>query len=328
MTTWYSYTDPSNNTLSNRNLLLSRLTIDPDLSQFLPTAVNNPDPYTIEVVFTNVISDYPDQYILQKIINIIFNFDIPDEISPRSGVSTTSPLPQHDYYSNFVIGSDWWNTTKNLRFECLDNTFNNAIWRIIPYVGTTGTGTGATGSYPYDGSVLQYVDTEKIWVSQPGKYQSLTLYPSNLIPSATPPTIISGLYLFSNGLDQSMYGYFLLPNDYLEGSDIQFNIGFATTTNNPGNVIWAIDYDWKNINDIFSPYAGITGLTNTNSLSDQYLNTQLPSILGTSKSILSTIKFTLTRNGTSDSYPDDVALLYVNLSYITCGTGSSQAFIK
>ena len=330
MTDWYAYVNNINNTLTNRNILLSRLTIDPNLIQYAPSAVNYYDDYTIVVVFDNILTDFNDAMLTQKMIDIIFNYALPDEINTRGAIADFDPSSYHDYYSNFAPGSSWLNTITQLRYECIDNTIDNAIWRIIPYVGSTGLGTGATGSYPYDGSILQYDTNASVWISQPGRYQSLTINPTNMIVSNTSPPVIGtgGVYLFSNGLTQEMFGHMLIPNSFLENSDIIFNIGFETTTAGTGNVIWGIDYDWKNIGDVFSSYNGITAGINTNGLQNQYLNIQLPPILGIGKNILSIIRFIIYRDGTNDTYPNDVVLLYVNISYNANGTGSSQNFVK
>lgn len=331
MTDWYSYVELVNNTLTNRNILLTRLTIDPDISQYNPLAVNFIDSYTIMIQFGNVISSWRDLGLIQTIIYIIFNGAAPDIDNPRNVTTDTDPTPQHDFYDNFAIGSDWLNVVDQMRFECVDNTINAAIWRVIPYINIVGFGTGTTGTYPIDGSILQYDSNSKVWISQPGKFQSITVGPASMVSEGpSGPTLATGMYLFSSGLVQQMYGSVVMSNDYLENSDIIFRVGFETTSSAPGDVEWGINYTWANIDDVFPLYTGITATHSTNSLTNKYITTEFVPISGTAKNILSTVKYIVYRNGTSvnDTYPDDVSLLYVSVSYNTNGMGSSQLSIK
>lgn len=329
MPSWYSGVDPSNNTQTNRDALFTRINTDPNLLQYNITTVNNVDDYTIELVFTNSITDNDDKTVLQKIIDIIFNGATPDTDVPRRVVSanTTKPLATSDYYSNFVIGSSWINTYYNRKYECINNAIGAAVWRVVPYIGLQGTGTGPTGTYqPFEGAVLQYNTTSKLWCSQPGKYQTVIV--NNLLPSNTnPPSSSSGSYVFSSSGSEQLFGSLVIPNDYAEGSDIIFNVGYQTTTANSGTVSWDLVYSWADNNDVFPSVTTITSSSDTTGSSNKHIRSNFQSISGTGKHILSAITFSITRTATGN-YPDNVRLLYCNVSYNTNGVGSTQTYIK
>ena len=339
---FYGSTTPTDNTLTNRNLLLNVINTDPVLNVYNAISVTSiSSGYTVQVELTNDIWSGPssDQSLLSSIINIIFNAANPDS-NPFRSVVTSSSLPSsiYDYTYDFSVGSTWLVTDLQQTFICYNNSSASAIWTSNPPFGITGgVGFGITGDqYPFDGSILQYDNASGLWIAQPGKWNSIAIPSTSLFnkgisgPTFSDLTGNVGTYLFSPGVDQQLYCNFMIPHNYAEGTDIIPFINYIPTSGNSGGVVWSLDYTWCNNGDTFSSPSTLSITTTTTNITNNYDSSDFTPISGTGMKISSSLLCRIYRNGTnvSDTYPDNIGLLSIGFKHQTLGLGSTQLSSK
>jgi hypothetical protein len=161
----------------------------------------------------------------------------------------------------------------------------------------------------------------------------------SLAPGATPADVIvfgpSGNlrvrgFNGSNTLE-SMEGLFQFTHGYKEGTTIYPHIHWSPTTAAAGNVKWFFEYVWQNVNDLHpgsNTTINVVGAAGGTAWKHQILS--LPTLVGTGKKISSILQFRIYRDPSDvqDTYPDDAALLEVDIHYQIDTIGSRDEFIK
>lgn len=104
---------------------------------------------------------------------------------------------------------------------------------------------------------------------------------------------------------------FILPGNYVEGSDIVPVIHWGPSTAGAGNIVWQMNYEW--ISDGQAGSAGVTIQINPATFSVAWLKhtNRFPTISGTGKLIGSLFHFNLFRDPSADTYGADAALLNI-----------------
>jgi len=212
-----------------------------------------------------------------------------------------------------------------------------------------GGGAGGDARIYYDGADLQ-IDSSLVAASdidiacganktielQNTVWEDLRIPIGALIPGATPPTLATfvgsiSVYLFTVGNDDEVYLTLQIPHSYTEGTDIYPHLHWAPISTNTGNVLWKMEYQWKNIGQAF------TGATTTIQALDAGNGTlgedqvaAFPSISGSGMQISSMLTARLYRNGSdgTDTYTTSAALLEFDLHFEVNTMGSRQEFIK
>lgn len=329
--------DPIYNTSLIRNACLAKLQIDPVISIYDPLSLVY-DSDTLVILSFDV--DYPyygDEFDLLLTIVNIFLFNSSPSDKTRSIVTNISPTPSYDYQLNFIPGSFWLNTNTQEVFYCHDDSLDNAVWLTLPSISYNGSGSGEINDIPpYDGTVLQFNDSQELWVTQPGKWSSCSVsslsMTKNGINDPVLSTFSSGLfsYLFVNGSDKELFFNIIIPNQYQEGTDIYPVIHYAPSTNTGGDIVWSIEYFWSNPGDTISSTTTISETSPVPTVTNEHSIVEFTPISGTLKKINSILSCRIFRNGTNinDTYSDGAFLLYVDFQFIQSGTGSTQFLIK
>jgi hypothetical protein len=144
-----------------------------------------------------------------------------------------------------------------------------------------------------------------------------------------------GVYTWHFAPDQSneMHFSLQLPHTYKEGTNIFPHVHWCKTTSNEGNVKWGIEYTIKNYNDVFGGTSILEATTisvGDDNTPYEHLITNLGEITGTGLKISAMLMGRVYRLGTDteDTYPDDAALLEIDIHYQLDAAGSTQIYTK
>ncbi|MFZ4707963.1 MAG: hypothetical protein ACOYMF_18320 [Bacteroidales bacterium] len=125
-----------------------------------------------------------------------------------------------------------------------------------------------------------------------------------------------------------------LPHSYKEGSDVSAHVHWMPMSSvmSSQDVIWKLEYEWRNINDIFSG-ASTTVLTATapsGTPGYKHLLSEFPDISGTGKTISSIIICRLYRDATNalDTYTADAGFLAIDFHIEKDTLGSNSEYTK
>ena len=135
-------------------------------------------------------------------------------------------------------------------------------------------------------------------------------------------------YLFDPTSLESIYIIAQMPHDWVTGSTIYPHVHWMPTTTNTGNVFWAIEAKWTNINDTdagsVSTYSGLDAGDGT-AYKHQYFELGL-GIAGTGKTNSSIISIRVFRfaNHASDTYTGDALLKEFGIRYLKDPTKSYE----
>ena len=136
------------------------------------------------------------------------------------------------------------------------------------------------------------------------------------------------VYLFTGigVLPNEVHGAFEMQHDYAEGSDISFHVHWEPAVAAAGNVVWQLEYVWKNGGDTVATPTTITVTTAANGAAWVTQFSAFPTITGTGKRIGSQFTFRLFRDPSNagDTYANDAALTQVGIHYQCDSLGSRQ----
>lgn len=130
-----------------------------------------------------------------------------------------------------------------------------------------------------------------------------------------------------NSVEQ-LYFTIQFPHSIKEGADVYPHIHWCPTDSNTGNVVWAIEYTWQDINGTF----GNTSTTTVTAAADGTAYKHQVASFGafTGKNISSIVVCRIYRDATNpnDTYPSDAVALEFDCHYQVNTLGSRQEFTK
>jgi len=138
-------------------------------------------------------------------------------------------------------------------------------------------------------------------------------------------------YSFLSNKTEILHLIMQIPHEYLEGSTIYPHIHWQPTSANAGNVRWAMDYKWTNIDAVEDTnFTSLEVIFSSQSTLNKHLVSYFPAITGTGKTISSILSIKIYRTGGSggDTYPDTALLKEFDIHYKIDSFGSAQEKIK
>ena len=137
-------------------------------------------------------------------------------------------------------------------------------------------------------------------------------------------------YKFSGTADNEIFFEIQMPHSWKEGSKIYPHVHWAPNGTSTGNVTWGMDFEWQNINGVFS---GATTNISTSVAADGVAKKQQITNIGTGieetdKKISSIIMCRLYRAGNSDTNNDECFLLAFDIHYEVNTIGSREVLSK
>ena len=135
-------------------------------------------------------------------------------------------------------------------------------------------------------------------------------------------------YVFGPGQNQEVFFIAQVPHKYVEGTDLRPHVHWFPTSNAIGTVKWGLEYSWFNYGGTVPLTSDISASEAINAQNYEHLITSLPNLTGTGMEISSMLMCRLYREGSTDTYPDAVALLEFDFHYQIDTLGSREPFIK
>jgi len=131
------------------------------------------------------------------------------------------------------------------------------------------------------------------------------------------------------GVTQRLSGYFTLPSDYTEGTDLMASAIWYPTTTAAGNVQFYFEYFSAALGTALTAFLTINSITPTGLIAWQTIESLFPVISGTGYLINRRIPFLIYRvPGGVDTYNQTIGLIEVDLYYQSNSFGSRTQFIK
>lgn len=90
-----------------------------------------------------------------------------------------------------------------------------------------------------------------------------------------------------------------MPHNWVEGSDVDFNVQWAVSSAVEANVVWKFTYSWANEDSVFPAETAITKISSTGGGSDKLIRAPFTSISGTGKEYSSILICSLSRNSSN-----------------------------
>ena len=131
------------------------------------------------------------------------------------------------------------------------------------------------------------------------------------------------------GVTQRLSGYFTLPSDYAEGTDIMASAVWYPTTAGAGNVQFYFEYFSVALGTAMTAFSTLNVITPTGLIAWQTIESLFPVISGTGYLINRRIPFQIYRvPGGVDTYNTPAGLIEVDLYYQSNTFGSRTQFVK
>ncbi len=219
-------------------------------------------------------------------------------------------------------------TTLGSERMTIDNSGNTRIGD-----GTNNTYIENDGSLSYEGTATRWDDikvpvtsTKKEGTKPPG----YDIFKNN---GSGSQGVIS--YKFDPDSEKELYFTVQLPHAWKEGSSIEPHVHWSAKTNvGSSSVVWAIEYTWINIGDVFPDTSTISGSTTHPSvgtvLAYEHALTEIGVIDGTGKVISSMLLCRIYRDATNptDDYNNDAYLFEIDFHYEIDAAGSRLEYSK
>ena len=139
------------------------------------------------------------------------------------------------------------------------------------------------------------------------------------------------IYWFDKDKEEELFFTVQMPHGWLEGSDIKPHVHWVANSGT-GNVEWALEYTWANVNSFFNTTtSNVTGYTPISDYADyKHMLTSLGDMNGSDKTLSSIIICRIFRKATSgnDSFSADAGLLQIDFHYQIDSDGSNEVLSK
>lgn len=169
-------------------------------------------------------------------------------------------------------------------------------------------------------------------------WEDIMLYPESLGTGSSAPDLVSinGSKLRSYGFDggnltEQLYGSFEIPHTYNVGSTLRPHIHWSTTTTGTGNVKWQLEYEIKDVGEIFTGVTStIVAVDSTDGVAYKNHVVEFNTINIPTLKIGAQCKFRLFRNPSDaeDTYGSDVILLTLGIHFEVISNGSRTVMAK
>lgn len=135
-------------------------------------------------------------------------------------------------------------------------------------------------------------------------------------------------YNFDAGIEEELYFTLQLPHSYKLGSNLRPHVHWSPTTAGAGDVVWAIEYVWSNINSTFGNTSIIEITDAADGTSGKHQIVGLGEIDGTGKGISSMLVCRVFRKAAdgADTYAADASLLEIDFHYEIDKLGTDEEF--
>ena len=135
---------------------------------------------------------------------------------------------------------------------------------------------------------------------------------------------------FDKNIEEEVYFTVQLPHSYKEGSNITPHVHWSPADGDAGNVVWALEYTWANMNGTFGNTTTIIVTDAADGTVGKHQFVDFSAIDGTGKTISSILMCRLYRFSSSgaDTYDDDAFLLEIDFHFEMDTIGSRQILIK
>jgi hypothetical protein len=135
-------------------------------------------------------------------------------------------------------------------------------------------------------------------------------------------------YDFAGGADQDLHFSAQLPHGYREGSNLTPRIKWAPDSTNTGTVIFNLEYVWYCDDCAFPDSASTVSITVNADGTQEVKHDLFEAIDGSDKEAGSILLCRIEREGTTDTYADDVYLLGLDFIYERDSFGSDEKEAK
>jgi len=139
------------------------------------------------------------------------------------------------------------------------------------------------------------------------------------------------LYWFDKDKEEELFFTVQMPHGWLEGSAIKPHVHWIANSGS-GNVEWALEYTWANVNEVFSSTTStLTGFSPISSyLNYKHMLTSLGDMDGAGKKLSSIIICRVFRKAASsdDTFNADAGLLQIDFHYQIDSDGSNEVLSK
>jgi hypothetical protein len=136
-------------------------------------------------------------------------------------------------------------------------------------------------------------------------------------------------YLFDKTADQECSFNVIIPHSYLEGSDITPVVHWCPMDTDTGDVVWALEYSWANIDVQLPVTTTITIADAADGTARKHQLASFAAITGTGKTIGSVLSCRFYRDvDPSDDYTNDAALLSFGIRFKKDARGSGTVSAK
>lgn len=137
--------------------------------------------------------------------------------------------------------------------------------------------------------------------------------------------------LFAPGVLNEVFITLQIPHRYSEGTDVRPHLHWAPINVNAGNVVWGMEYQWRNVGAQFAnPTATLTVTTAAGLVGGGHQVAGFGTVVGAGQLLSSMFAMRLYRDGANaaDTYLSSAALLEFDIHYQADARGSRQEFVK
>jgi len=194
--------------------------------------------------------------------------------------------------------------------------------------GTNNTYIESDGSLSYEGTATRWDDL-KVNVSRLTSHGAKPPGMNDVIDAGAGPGLF--LYWFDKSNEEELFFTVQMPHGWKEGSTIKPHVHWIAN-NGSGNVEWALEYVWANVNDVFSTTTTtLSSDTPISAYADyKHMLTSLGDMDGTGKTLSSIILCRIFRKADSanDTFDRDAGLLQIDFHYQIDADGSREILVK
>jgi len=137
-------------------------------------------------------------------------------------------------------------------------------------------------------------------------------------------------YAFDDTAEEELFFAAQLSHAWKEGSDLHVHCHWSPATTNSGNVVWAMEYTWANIDDTFGDTSTVSAVIASGGVVGKQQIGELGILSDRDKRMSSMLVCRFYRDSTSasDTLVGDVNLLEVDFHMELDATGSNREYEK
>ena len=193
-------------------------------------------------------------------------------------------------------------------------------------------GIAALGKYT-DGNYVQLSDVGLYLIGTATMWDDIRVAAQSVRPGASSPTWSTfkdsvKTWHFSKVTDQEVEFSVQLPHAWKEGSDIEPHVHWCPIDTDTGNVTWALEYTWANIDGTFGATTAISISDDADGTAYKHQIADFAAISGSGKTMSSMLVCRLYRDVSEDDYDNSAAFLEFDFHYQINSLGSKEEYVK